>query len=92
MVLESDWYIACKSKELVSKPLGVTILQKPVVVFRTSDGKVAALEDRCAQRHADLSEGKVCQDSLECPYHNWKYSTNAKVVQIPALPVNTVIT
>jgi phenylpropionate dioxygenase-like ring-hydroxylating dioxygenase large terminal subunit len=91
MVLQSYWYIACKSQELVSKPLGVTILQKPVVVFRTSDGKVAALEDRCAHRNAALSEGKVCQDSLECPYHGWKYSINGKVNQIPALPETTYI-
>ncbi len=87
-MLESYWYIACRSKELGEKPLGVTILQKHAVVFRTYDGKVAALEDRCAHRNAPLSQGKVCEGQLECPYHGWRYSADGKAAQIPALPEN----
>jgi len=68
-MLDSFWYIACRADELASKkPIGVTILQQPLVLFRAADGSVAALEDRCAHRHAPLSQGRIGDSQLECPY------------------------
>lgn len=85
------WYIACRSKELSQKPLGVTIAATPIVIFRTASSQVAALEDRCAHRNAPLSKGSVCQDQLECPYHGWQYSGDGIVTSIPALPATCPI-
>ncbi len=90
-MLESHWYIACRARELGQKPLGVTILQQPVVVFRTSEDTVVALEDRCVHRNAPLSQGRVCQAQLECPYHGWRYDMLGTVTAIPALPSTDTI-
>jgi phenylpropionate dioxygenase-like ring-hydroxylating dioxygenase large terminal subunit len=80
------WYIACSSPELKHKPLPTTIASIPLVIFRTASNKIAALEDRCAHRHAPLSAGKICQEHIQCPYHGWQYDTEGTVKKIPALP------
>lgn len=80
------WYIACCSKDLRKKPLGIEIAETHIVVFRTRSRQVAALEDRCAHRNTLLSKGSVCQDCIECPYHGWQYGADGTVTSVPALP------
>jgi phenylpropionate dioxygenase-like ring-hydroxylating dioxygenase large terminal subunit len=85
-MLNSYWYIACQSQELGKKPLATTILQQPIVLFRTADNKAIALEDRCSHRNAPLSQGKIIENSLQCPYHGWRYAPDGQVIDIPAFP------
>ncbi|WLH65927.1 aromatic ring-hydroxylating dioxygenase subunit alpha [Pseudomonas sp. FP2300] len=44
-----QWYVVAFSWELKEKPLARTLLGHSVVLFRPTEGKVAALEDRCCQ-------------------------------------------
>jgi phenylpropionate dioxygenase-like ring-hydroxylating dioxygenase large terminal subunit len=83
--LEPYWQIAAKARELARKPLRVFIDEHHLVLFRTDSGKIGALEDRCAHRNAPLSQGRVCRESLQCPYHGWKYDRQGAVVEVPAL-------
>src|SRR5829696_3906027 len=70
------WYpIACSS-EIGSRPVGRELWHKPIVLFRTSNGRLGALEDRCAHRFVRLSHGRLItgdEDSLECAYHGWRF-------------------
>ena len=50
-----QWYVAGFSSELTDKPLGRTYLNQKVVLFRTGEGSVAALEDRCCHKSLPLS-------------------------------------
>jgi len=84
-MLEDYWYIACRSKDLRRTPVSRTIMGRHLVLFRTAAGEVAALKDRCAHRNAPLSLGKVCENTLQCPYHGWRYDTHGRIVEIPAL-------
>ena len=59
MFLYNAWYVAAWSKEVSVKPLGRTLLNEPVVLYRTADGTVMALEDRCCHRGMPLSCGEV---------------------------------
>jgi len=43
----------------------------PVAVFRTGDGALYALVDRCPHKHGPLSEGIVHGRAVACPLHNW---------------------
>lgn len=45
MFLKNTWYVACTPDELAGKPLGRTICNEKMVLFRGDDGNVAALED-----------------------------------------------
>ena len=90
-MLTDYWYIACRSASIRRHPLAVQILSHNLVLFRTEDGSPAALEDRCAHRGMPLAGGRVCRDSLQCPYHGWCYDKSGKANQMPAVPGNDSI-
>ncbi|WP_210437031.1 aromatic ring-hydroxylating dioxygenase subunit alpha [Oxynema aestuarii] len=90
-MLENYWYIACRARELADRPVPFALFDRPFVLFRDRHGRPGALEDRCAHRNAPLSAGKNCGGLLECPYHGWRYHTDGRAVDIPALPENTAI-
>ena len=43
----------------------------PVALFRTADGGVHALLDRCPHKGGPLSQGIVMAEGVACPLHNW---------------------
>jgi phenylpropionate dioxygenase-like ring-hydroxylating dioxygenase large terminal subunit len=85
-MLSNYWYIACTSRHLRRRPREVQVLSRNIVLFRTSDGTPAALENRCAHRGMPLAAGKVCGAHLQCPYHGWRYDSSGVVTAIPAAP------
>lgn len=43
-----------------------------VALFRTGEGAVFALRDRCPHKHGRLSQGIVHGATVTCPLHNWR--------------------
>jgi len=43
-----------------------------VAVFRTADGEVFALANRCPHKGGPLSQGIVHGHRVACPLHNWQ--------------------
>ncbi|MBC7546012.1 MAG: aromatic ring-hydroxylating dioxygenase subunit alpha [Candidatus Sericytochromatia bacterium] len=83
--LHENWYAACTSAELgTKKPLGRTILEEMLVVYRDMAGQPVALIDRCLHRNALLSEGDVFAGCIGCPYHGWTYNSQGQCVHIPS--------
>jgi vanillate O-demethylase monooxygenase subunit len=93
MFLKNTWYVACTPDEIEGKPLGRTICNEKMVLFRGEDGKVAALEDFCPHRGAALSLGFLRDGHLVCGYHGLvmgadgkcKAMTSQRVGGIPAI-------
>lgn len=84
MFLHDQWYVAGTRGEISDKPIRRIILGRPVVLFRTPDGEVAALEDRCIHRQVPLSMGSVQPDgTLQCLYHGMKFDRIGKCRFIP---------
>jgi vanillate O-demethylase monooxygenase subunit len=79
----NQWYIAGFAWELKDTPVARTLLNKPLVLFRTPDGKVAALEDRCCHRSLPLSCGTVEERGIRCGYHGLLYTADGACVEIP---------
>ena len=79
------WYVLCRAAELGKKPLAVRIGERHLVAFRTAQGAVAALDDRCAHRGMPLSAGRVDGERVRCPYHGWEYDRHGAVRHVPAL-------
>lgn len=77
------WYVAAQSKELCDKPLARTLLNQPIVLFRTADGKVNALVDRCCHRQLPLSCGTIEANGLRCGYHGLLFDGIGKCIEIP---------
>ncbi len=67
------WWVAGWSEEITEKPLARQLLDMPVVLYRMTNGDVAALDDRCPHRWAPLSAGKVQGDEIICPYHGIRF-------------------
>jgi phenylpropionate dioxygenase-like ring-hydroxylating dioxygenase large terminal subunit len=84
-LLVNHWYAAGQAKLFkVEKVVLITIFEKPIVVWRLKDGSLSALLDRCIHRNAPLSEGKVINSCLVCPYHGWTYDHEGQCVEIPS--------
>ena len=83
MYLRNRWYVAAWARELDDGPLGRTIMDEPVVFFRGEGGKVAALEDACAHRYMPLSQGKVEDGQIQCPYHGLVYDAAGACIHVP---------
>ncbi len=81
--LRNRWYVAAWAHELDDGPLGRTIMDQPIAFFRAAGGKVAALEDACAHRYMPLSQGKVLNGSIQCPYHGLQYDATGACVLVP---------
>ncbi|MBP8672304.1 MAG: aromatic ring-hydroxylating dioxygenase subunit alpha [Sphingomonadaceae bacterium] len=71
--LRNSWYCAGWSTDVADKPKGIKILGEEIVLFRTSDGGIAALAGRCPHRFAPLSIGCVRGDVIECGYHGLQF-------------------
>jgi len=81
--LRNQWYTAATTAELSEKPLARTICNEPVVVFRTADGAVAALTDRCPHRKAPLSSGEVVGNDIQCGYHGIRFAADGACTHVP---------
>nr|WP_322044906.1 aromatic ring-hydroxylating dioxygenase subunit alpha [Paraburkholderia sp. J67] len=80
----NQWYIAGFSWELDhAAPLARTLLNKPIVLFRTPDGRAAALEDRCCHRSLPLSFGTIEARGLRCGYHGLLFGADGACLEIP---------
>jgi vanillate O-demethylase monooxygenase subunit len=83
MFLKNCWYVAAWNHEIDSGLLGRTILGESLVIFRTADGKAAALEDRCCHRHLPLSKGRLAGDIVHCGYHGLEFDRTGTCVRVP---------
>ncbi|MBW4697230.1 MAG: aromatic ring-hydroxylating dioxygenase subunit alpha [Aphanocapsa lilacina HA4352-LM1] len=83
-VLNNFWYGLAHSPAITSIPRQVVVMGRPLVLYRTSGGRVVALEDRCAHRDTALSGGWVEGNCLRCPYHGWRYAPDGGCTEIPA--------
>ena len=55
-------------------PLGSRVVhtsQGEIALFRTSEGEVFALRDKCPHKGGPLSQGIVFGKKVACPLHGW---------------------
>lgn len=76
MFPKNTWHVACTSDEICEKPLGRTICNEAMVLYRGQDGAVVALEDFCPHRGAPLSLGQVRDGILTCGYHGMRMNAD----------------
>ena len=84
MYLKNAWYVAGWDHHVGNDLLARTICDEPIVFFRTEDGTVAALEDRCCHRSAPLSVGRHKGDEIECGYHGLRFDRTGQCISVPS--------
>lgn len=82
-IWHKEWIFAGHSFE-IEKPgeyLTIQVGDYPVVIVRHSDGSVRAFHNACRHRGSRIcseSKGKVAK--LVCPYHQWTFDTDGKLL------------
>src|SRR5215470_20244067 len=68
------WYPALRSSEIRGSRLATAmLLEIPLVLGRTSDGRAFAMRDSCPHRGIPLSYGHFDGTTVECSYHGWRF-------------------
>jgi len=81
----NQWYVAAYAEEVTTEGiLGRTICDEPLALFRTSEGEVVALADRCVHRRYPLSHSHLTEDKVVCGYHGFTYNNGGQCVAAPA--------
>lgn len=80
--LASSWQMAALSREVGRKPLARTVAGAPLALFRDEAGRIGALIDRCPHRNYPLSEGRVVEGAIQCPYHGWRFAADGACVEV----------
>jgi phenylpropionate dioxygenase-like ring-hydroxylating dioxygenase large terminal subunit len=84
--LINDWHAVALAKDVKEGELvAIQLLGEELVAWR-HDGKVHLWKDLCIHRGAQLSKGWVIDGKVVCPYHGWRYNSDARCVFIPAHP------
>ena len=81
--LMNAWYAAGFGTEVSRTPLGRTLLDIPVVLYRTEGGAPVALYNRCSHRFVALSAGRLVGDAIECGYHGLRFDRAGECVFNP---------
>src|SRR3974390_2482477 len=81
------WYPALRSDQIQGRKLATAmLLEVPLVLGRTEDGKSFAMRDACPHRGIPLSCGHFDGTNVQCSYHGWEFDAcNGKCVKIPSL-------
>ncbi|MGR8918344.1 MAG: Rieske 2Fe-2S domain-containing protein [Gammaproteobacteria bacterium] len=80
------WYPIARSRDLKpGKTLAVSFAGQPIVLVRSTDGELFALENRCAHRQVPLDIGVVSGCTIKCGYHGWEYNAEGRCVSVPYL-------
>ncbi len=81
------WYPAVRSTEIKGQKLATAmLLEVPLVLGRTAEGKAFAMRDSCPHRGMPLCYGRFDGQTVECSYHGWRFDAcTARCLEIPSL-------
>jgi phenylpropionate dioxygenase-like ring-hydroxylating dioxygenase large terminal subunit len=78
------WYAVEFSDAISTSPKLLKIFSRELVLYRTADGQIQAMNDTCVHRGASLAKGSISTDCIVCPYHGWEYQSDGSCVKIPS--------
>ena len=82
-VLRSFWHPVMPLSHLGDAPKAFRLLGEDIVLWKTADGGIACVQDRCCHRSAKLSLGFVEEGNIVCGYHGWAYGADGACVRVP---------
>lgn len=83
--MDPNYWYAVEEVDRVKRGTVVEVVfwKHSIALFRTTDGKFHAVDNRCAHRQVKLSLGEVHGCNLTCAYHGWTYDGEGQIVEIP---------
>ena len=86
-VLKKFWYPVIPVSKIEDRPVPFQLLGENIVLWKTADGSIACIKDRCCHRTAKLSLGYIEDGNIVCGYHGWAFAPDGRCVIIPQAPV-----
>ncbi len=83
-LIRNAWYVCAQGREIGPSLLARTILNQPIVLYRTAAGKVVAMHDVCPHRFMPLSKGRPYKDGIRCIYHGSLFDETGACVEVPS--------
>ncbi|MBL0421630.1 aromatic ring-hydroxylating dioxygenase subunit alpha [Ramlibacter sp. AW1] len=82
--IRNAWYPLAWNRDVDRSLVSRRVIGEDLVVYRTSDGQVAALRDVCPHRLLPLSKGRLRDDdAIECGYHGVTFDSRGACVRVP---------
>lgn len=78
------WYVAAFAQDVGRALVSRTILNAPVVLYRTISGKAVAVGGRCPHRHFPLGKSCLTGDTIVCGYHGITFGADGSCIDIPS--------
>ena len=80
------WQMACRLEEIPQAHdfVDYEILDQSIIVLRTEDMGVRALQNACRHRGVKVVEGRgTCEGGFVCPFHGWCYGPDGRNSFVP---------
>lgn len=88
--MQNSWQaIAIADAIKANKPYKIWLDNQAWVLFRDDQNQARLLSDICPHRLASLSQGKIIQDEIQCPYHGWQFNHQGICTRVPGLEQTT---
>ena len=84
-LLRSHWYVAGYADEFDQGLHERTFLNRSILLYRTEQGELVALQNRCAHRSFPLAHGSREGDDVRCRYHGAKYNPRGEMIEFPSI-------
>ena len=68
--------------DVSNAPIAVKVMKTNVVLWRNMK-QVVVQHDRCPHRGVKMSKGSVVDNTIECPYHGWRFNAQGDCTYIP---------
>lgn len=79
------WYPLFLKREINARPQRFERFGEHWMVCRLPDGGYLMVADRCPHLGASLSQGKIRNGEIECPFHGFCFNAQGQCTHIPAL-------
>lgn len=84
-LLHDHWYVVGYADEFDEGLHERTFLDRSILLYRTEEGELVAMQNRCAHRSFPLSHGWREGDDIRCRYHGAKYNARGEMIEFPSI-------
>ncbi|MGK5730903.1 Rieske 2Fe-2S domain-containing protein [Streptomyces sp. URMC 124] len=85
-MIPNQWYPVLPAEEVRNdKPTGLRRMGQELVLWRDLDGNLVCQGARCPHKGANLADGRMKGNSVECPYHGFRYGPDGACKAVPAM-------
>jgi phenylpropionate dioxygenase-like ring-hydroxylating dioxygenase large terminal subunit len=90
-LLRRYWQPVCLSEEVGELPKRERMFGEDLVVFRTTENKIAIVDRHCPHRGTSLEFGLCEKDGIRCCYHGWLIACDGTILETPGDPPGSTL-